>query len=283
MGDTKGKTPLDITKVAKFSFASSDIAMLLAAISSNNGRHGQHLLKDAALTMTRVSTIFITSAFVVLNLASCSGPWSEEQKNALSTVSIVPPTHADDSRKGSNVVEQSTGGSMGAAAVGGGLIPALIGIAVDASITAHRKGEFEEEHGSIEDAAAAMDKSVPSDIGKRLRDKLTTELKDDSFFGPRLRPTSPNRFDGELYSYGLVARDTLDGVPQIGAQLQARIWLEDAEGETPLDITKIANSTSTFPATTLMSQRKRVEQLFDEACDDFARQVQEEVDKKLDR
>jgi BMFP domain-containing protein YqiC len=233
--------------------------------------------------MTRSSTLLVTSALISLIFTSCSGPWSQEQKNALSTVSITPPTHAEDSRKGSNVVEQSTGGSVGAAAVGGGLIPALIGIAVDASVTAHRKGKFEDQHGSIEDAAAAMDKSVPNDIGKRLRDKMTAQLKNDAFFGPRLRPTSPNRFDGELYSYGLVARDTIDDVPQIGARLQARIWLEDAEGETPLDITKIANSSNTFPATTLMSQRKRVEQLFDEACNDFARQVQEEVDKKLDR
>ena len=75
----------------------------------------------------------------------------------------------------------------------------------------------------------------------------------------------------------------IDDVAQIGARLQARIWLEHAEGETPLDVTKIANSSSTFPATTLMSQSKFVEQLFDEACSDFARQVQDEVDKKLDR
>ena len=233
--------------------------------------------------MTRFSILLASSALLSLGFTSCSGPWSEEQKNALSTVSITPPAHAEDSRKGSNVVEQSTGGSTGAIAVGGGLIPALIGVAVDAGINAHRKGEFEERHGSIEDAAAAMDKSVPNDIGKRLRDKMTAQLKNDASFGPRLRPTSPNRFDGELYSYGLVARDTIDDVPQIGARLQARIWLEDAEGETPLDVTKIANSSSTFPATTLMSQSKFVEQLFDEACSDFARQVQDEVDKKLDR
>ncbi|MGB1131371.1 MAG: hypothetical protein ACPG4K_15060 [Haloferula sp.] len=233
--------------------------------------------------MKRTSTLLISSSLFTFIFTSCSGPWSEEQKNALTTVSITPPTHAENSRKGSNVVEKSTAGSMGAAAMGGGLIPALVGVAIDASVTAHRKSEFEEKHGTIEDAAAAMDKSVPSDIGMRLRNKLTVQLKNDAFFGPRLRKTSPNRFDGELYTYGLVACDTIEDVPQIGARLQARIWLEDANGETPLDVTKIAESSSTFPATTLMSQPKRVEQLFDEACDDFARQIQEEVDNKLNR
>jgi hypothetical protein len=67
----------------------------------------------------------------------------------------------------SSVVEQSTGGSVGAVAVGGGLIPALIGVAVDASITTHLKGGFEEQHGSIENAAAAMDKSVTISHRKR--------------------------------------------------------------------------------------------------------------------
>ena len=116
-------------------------------------------------------------------------------------------------------------------ATGGGALPALIGMAIDAGVTAHQTSQFKKQYGDKLDKVNA---NVPKNLSKRLRANAGDMLRKDEFFGPRLRDTSSNRFDGELISYGLGRFHRTDDETHLGATMTVRVTLKDASGKSLL-------------------------------------------------
>jgi hypothetical protein len=165
-------------------------------------------------------------------------------------------------------------------ATGGGLIPALIGSAIDAGVTAYQAKQFKKQYGkSIEQ----VNTEVPRAIGDALRASAVTALKKDEFFGPRLRTDSSNQFGGELLSYGLQRYDRKDDVTYLGAVVTLNVWLDDVSGKRLFKKSMTLKSQSSHPVEDYVGNKKLMKSVFNEAFDDFSHQFASMLDAKLGR
>jgi hypothetical protein len=170
------------------------------------------------------------ASFGCFFLASCATKFTQAQKDALATVSISPtevksgaylqPNGAD--RQAADSATMS-GTSSGAGALGG-LVGALVGESIAASQNAIFKGKSKQHF----DAVA---KNTP-EISRPVNSKLGGSIKSDTFFAPRLRSDSPNRFTSKVISYGLVRSGKQDdGTLLLTPQVAIEISLKDASGK----------------------------------------------------
>lgn len=103
------------------------------------------------------------------------------------------------------------GATSGTGALGG-----IIGSLVGEAIAATQNTMFKGESAQYFEAAKA---NTPA-INAPVTDELTKAIKADSFYGSRLRDTSPNTFTSKVVSYGLVrSGKTTDGNILLAAQV----------------------------------------------------------------
>jgi len=157
------------------------------------------------------STVYLTlrslclPALLSLNLANC-GPsaWSESQKRSLTSVTLGTPSMAADSYKSADAVSLATQRRAGATAAGfgalGGLIGAGLGAAVAGSMTGVEGSNFKSNHAEL---LRKLDQEMKLPVSSDLNAAFTDVLKKDSFMSSRLSPSSSNRIETEVLSYGL--------------------------------------------------------------------------------
>ena len=136
----------------------------------------------------------------LLILSGCATNWSESQKASLAFVALNKTTLVKNAyQKPDAKVSPGMANSI-PAATGGGLIPALIGSAIDASVTAKQQRKFEETNAQYFDALRVAMADAPT----RFVDvALQTMLGADTFFGSRLHENSSCMFCSEILNYGL--------------------------------------------------------------------------------
>lgn len=134
-------------------------------------------------------------------VSGCASTWSTEQKASIKTVMVQTPTATKDSYHAPDATKSPGMSSSIPMATGGGLIPALIGSAIDASVTAKQQKSFVASSGQyfeqIRTAAAEPPLST-------LKAELEKRLKADEFFGQKMADTSEDRFTLSITSHGLV-------------------------------------------------------------------------------
>ncbi|MCW1922248.1 hypothetical protein OKA05_06765 [Luteolibacter arcticus] len=224
---------------------------------------------------------FLAAPVVALAFSSCAqSSWSEAQKSQLSTVSLSQPVVKAGAMKPVSGIDSPGASSSVPMATGGGIIPALIGTAIDAGVTAHQKSEFEKQYGQ---QLEKLNASLPKSLDKKLRASAEKMLRGDEFFGPRLKDSSPNRFSGELVTYGLMRFHRTNDETHLGASLSVQVKLTDASGKTLFEQPVIGRSTNSIAVGELAAQPKKVDALFDEAAANFALQLKSALDRKLNR
>ena len=167
----------------------------------------------------------------VLPLASCATKFTEAQRQTLSTVTVASGTLA------AKAYQEPDGGDRAAAQTaamagvnsGTGAIGGLLGSLIGESIAATQDSLYDAKHRQHYTRLQEVTPN-PAPI---LSQKLKNNLEDDSFFGPRLKPASPNQFKIEVLNYGLVrASKTKEGDVLVTPRVTARFSLVDESGKT---------------------------------------------------
>lgn len=223
---------------------------------------------------------FLALPAIALAFSSCSQNWSEAQKSQLSTVAVSQPSVKAGAMKEASGIDSPNASTSVPMATGGGLIPALIGTAIDAGVTAHQRSQFEKQYGQ---QLGKVNANVPKSVEKKLRASAEKMLRSDEFFGPRLKNDSPNRFSSELTSYGLERFLRTNDETHLGATVTVQVKLTDASGKVLLDTAIAARSTNSVTVGELAAQPKKVDALFDEAAETFAVRLKGILDHKLNR
>lgn len=217
---------------------------------------------------------------VALACSSCSHSWSEAQKSQLSTVALSEPVAVPGAAQPASGIDSPNASTSVPMATGGGLIPALIGVAIDAGVEAHQKNQFEKQYaGQIEKVNANM----PKGLGKKLRASTEKMLRSDEFFGPRLKDQSASRFSGELLSYRLERFHRTNDQTHLGARLTVQVRLAGADGKSLLDQPVTGTSTSSISVGELAGNPKKIDHLFDEAVANYTTTLKAVLDQKLNR
>jgi hypothetical protein len=230
--------------------------------------------------MTSTPLRLLALPAIAFIFSSCSQNWTEAQKSQLSTVALSQPSVTAGAMKQASGIDSPNAATSVPMATGGGLIPALIGTAIDAGVTAHQRNQFDKQYGQ---QLGKVNANVPKTVEKKLRASAEKMLRSDEFFGPRLKNDSPNRFSGELTSYGLERFHRTNDETHLGASVTVLVRLNDASGKALLEQPIVARSTNSIAVGELAAQPKKVDSLFDEAAENFAVQLKAALDRKLNR
>lgn len=226
------------------------------------------------------SSLLIPSLSALL-LASCANKLSEAQKSSLSQVMVNRPVVEASDLKPADGTDSPNASSAVPMATGGGLIPALIGTAIDAGVTAHQASEFKKQYGAQLDQVQAQ---IPRNPGPDLRERAGKVLKKDEFFGSRLVESgAPNRFDGDLVSYGLVRYDRSEDQTSLGMQITCNVWLTDAKGKKLFTRTLTAMSEDSHTIHDYAAKPSLVKKVYDQALDGFEQAFKSMVDAQMGR
>lgn len=214
-------------------------------------------------------------------LASCASKLSEAQKSSLTQVMVNRPAVEATDLKPADGTDSPNASTAVPIATGGGLIPALIGSAIDAGVTAHQANEFKKQYGAQLDQVQAQ---IPRNPGPDLRDRAAKVLKKDKFFGSRLVESgAPNRFDGDLVSYGLVRYDRSEDQTVLGMTITCNVWLTDAKGKKLFTRTLTAMSEDSHTIHDYAAKPSLVKKVYAQALDGFESQFKALIDAQLDR
>lgn len=241
-------------------------------MNSHPSLNNLSFMKSICLAITTCSFVFLAS--------SCSTALTEAQKKSLTTVSISKPHVEVSDFKPVDGTDSPNAATTVPIITGGGLIPALIGSAIDAGVTSYQAKQFKEQYGKTIEQVNA---EVPRAIGDALRARAVTVLKKDEFFASRLRSNSPNQFGGELLSYGLERFDRKDDVTYLGSVVSVNIWLKDASGKRLFTETINLKSKSSHPVNDYAGNKKLMKSVFSEAFDEFSSKFASILDAKMGR
>jgi hypothetical protein len=229
-----------------------------------------------------MKNFYLLPIFIVFTLASCAPTkLTEAQKASLERVTVsrpavqaedLKPVDGSDSPGAANKVPMVTGG---------GIIPALIGSAIDAGVTAHQSSQFKKQYGTQIEQVQAR---IPRNPGSDLRERGVRVLKKDSFFGTRLTETdAPNRFDGDLVSYGLVRYDRNNDQTTLGMDISCNVWLTDANSKKLFTQLIIGRSKDSYTIPEYAAKPALVDKVYLQALDSFEAQFKGMVDSQLGR
>ena len=228
-----------------------------------------------------MKTSLVLLSLPVLFLVSCANKLSESQKASLTQVTAGHPVVEAGDLKPADGTDSPNAANSVPMATGGGLIPALIGSAIDAGVTAHQSSQFKKQYGAQLDQVQAQ---IPRNPGPDLRERAAKVLKTDAFFGSRYAETgAPNRFDGDLVSYGLVRYDRSEDQTSLGMGITCNVWLTDAKGKKLFTRTLVGRSTDSHTIHDYAAKPSLVKTVYAQALDSFEQQFQALIDDQLGR
>lgn len=174
--------------------------------------------------------IATAAALAVLLLPSCATKITAAQREMLSTVAVAPtevPVYAYSEPYGGDR-QGASSAAMAGASSGTGALGGVIGSLVGQAIVATQDNLFRSSHKGYFAAVRANTPLVAPIVGNRLK----SGIKNDRFFGPRLRENSPNRITSKVQSYQLVRNGKdKDGELLLAPQINVEIQLIDCSGK----------------------------------------------------
>lgn len=215
----------------------------------------------------------------ILTLTGCS-TLSEKQKAMISGVGVKPYEMAPGALHIPDGTASPNASSGVPAATGGGLIPALIGSAIDTSVTSRQQKEFEKNNGQYFKNA---NDSIPEDIVKQLEARTVKVLNSDPFFGSRLKSKPSSFFCGKVLDYGLTRLSEKNGNIYLEAKIKLDVWLVGSDGKKMFKQPVSASSKDAYTMQQYASDKSLSARVFEQALDDFEVQLIKLTDAKMGR
>lgn len=217
---------------------------------------------------------------VVVVLSGCSTTWSEQDKAHLTSLSVTPATVAKDAYQKPDATD-SPGMAQGIPqATGGGLIPALLGAAVDAAVTSHQQSKFEATEAQyLPEIAKAMTSAPTAELHRAVRQSLGQH----TFFGARMSDKPGAKFTLEIEKYGLQKSPLSKSQDDIKLRVRiiAKAELKGANGDTLWSRSIAGVASRAKHAAEILKDPEFIAQGIQEAAIDFANQVITELEIKL--
>lgn len=143
---------------------------------------------------------FFGLLFAAVGLTGCSTAWNSAQREKLAHVAIAPTIGSPDAYTKPSAKDSPGMARMIPQATGGGLIPSLLGSAIDGAVTAHQQSKFEDKAAVYFEPLKKAFGDVPT---AEIDAALLETLKMQPFFAPRLAKDAPAKFSVKIISYGL--------------------------------------------------------------------------------
>ncbi len=216
-----------------------------------------------------------------LALTNCAATrLTDAQKQSITSVSVAEPAVETNDFHAADGTDSPNASSSVPTATGGGIIPALLGAAIDSGVTAYQGAQFRKQYG---EKLASVDAVVPRTIGVDLRKRAAVVLKKDAFFGPKMMSQSDTKFDGELLNYGLTRSYRKDDQTYLGATVSLNVWLIGKDGKKLFTRKLDLRSGSSFTIDEYATDKKRVTKVFNEAFSDFEVQFADLLNTQMGR
>ncbi len=183
--------------------------------------------------ITKNTVCFISIITASLLSGGCATTWSEQQRMKLTAVSVQEPTAAKDAYHKPDATLSPGMATAIPVATGGGLIPSLIGSAIDASVKASQQKHFEESAVNYFAPLKAIAADAPL---SEVKQEVESCLKSDGFFSSRLTAQAANNFNIQVTRFGLVrSSDATKENMKLCYEIVCRIRLKLGDGETLID------------------------------------------------
>lgn len=148
---------------------------------------------------TRLTLIALALGAAML-LPGCSTTWSTEQRTRLTHVVLTGATVADHAYQKPDAKESPRMAEKIPQATMGGLIPALIGSAIDKSVTSHQQQKFEASDSTY---FAALEKAFGPVPTTEIDAAFRQVLQHHRFFSSRISDQGGAVFSVRIVRYGL--------------------------------------------------------------------------------
>jgi len=211
--------------------------------------------------------------------SGCATTWSDRERGQLSSVAVGEVTVDKEAYKKPDAKDSPDMANKIPMATLGGLIPSLIGSAIDASVTAKQQRNFEKENAQYFSELAAH---MPAPPVKELQIALKHALAANDFFGPRLGEVAPANFTLEIVSYGFQKSPrSQNGIILLRVQIVAHVSIKLPDGTILWNalISGVA-STAACPKD-ILTDSTFVATGFNEASINFAGQVLSQLAPKI--
>lgn len=228
----------------------------------------------------RVTVFTISIAFLVF-ASGCKTTWSDADRASLSQVGVAPLGSKPNAYHKPDPTLSPGMATAIPVATGGGLIPALVGSAIDAKVKSNQRKAFEvtaaQHFGAIESMAS-------SDPAELLRVQVERMLVLDEFFGSRFKKDAPTRFTINIERHGFVRSlyATKEAMTLV-YEIVAHVELSGAKNKKLIKQLFDGQSEQAFMIDELVEQPDLVAEARLEAAESFARNLQRLLDAKLGR
>ena len=207
--------------------------------------------------------------------------YKRQDKASITALALSGPTVKKDAYHSPDPTRSPGMSNTVPMATGGGLIPALIGVAIDQGVTASQRSSFEKNVGNL---TPKIDKIYASSSHQVLRQKLMTYLRGDQFFSQRLGSPSKSILSVEITSYGLAksSKKTSQAFP-LSYRIVANVKLTNPAGKELFQQVISGESLESVSTASASSQPHLKNRLIPDASAQFVANLNQQMNLKLGR
>lgn len=196
----------------------------------------------------------------------------------LSSVALVRAEMKADAYHEPDGTDTPGMGSSLPTATGGGILPALIGSAIDAGVSKVQQSKFENANGHYAEAAK---RNIPTGLDKRLTEKLEIGLRKDAFFRTRLRKDGAGKILPTVIRYGYARSSKSDsGEILMSPSMLIEVEIIGADGKSLLKEVVKSDSAQAKPMKTYANDAAFARRAFDVEMDSLVKNLEQALLKK---
>lgn len=224
------------------------------------------------------TVITLILASLVL-LTGCNTTWTTSQRSELTNVGVADISVGKDAYHKPDATQSPGMHTTITTATGGGLIPSLIGSAIDAKVMAKQRKIFEStalaHFPTVEDLAG----NLPTET---LKERMTHALSKHDFFSSRLsqEPTEIIKFEiiehGYIRAFGATEENMM-----LAYEIAARVTLTDKKGSKLLNVLLDGISRESAKIEEIAASPELVEKQVSESIENLILNILLELDRKL--
>lgn len=229
----------------------------------------------------------ILSTLSVLVFSSCSGGLTQQQKDAITTVSVLDHSvnkNAQMPINGTEVPSHThkapfvyTGDENFSSSEATGTTGLLFKEAADAGMLEVQAKGFQEQYRT---ELEKMNSVVYPKIAEGIEKRAISIVKENGFLGGRWAKNSPHYFDGEIIAYGLQRKVRRGEETFLEAVVGMRVWFV-SEGKQLFNESIVMRSRNAHTVASYVENPELLRTVFQEAGNDFSIQFKELLEKKF--
>ena len=235
---------------------------------------------------TPISYLFL-SALSMLVFSSCSGGLTQNQKDAITSVSVADHSVKKNARMPINGTEVPahthkspfvyTGDEGFSSTASTGVTGLLFEEAADAGMLAGQNKEFKKQYKT---ELEKLNSVVYPKIAEGIEKRAVATVKKNAFLGARWAKNSPHYFDGEIIAYGLQRKIRRGEETYLEAVVGMRVWFI-SEGKQLFNESIVMRSRNAHTVASYVENPELLRTVFQEAGNDFSVQFKTLLEKKF--